>query len=123
MANAINARLHASKRFMRKSSRCHAPTLHVRPCWHNKRRVPILFSPFRSAHASPHSSVSRLRTRNECAMEIGVDIKAGTNAMRSMVVGVIGNTHLIDNRYAVQVTGERNLRAVAEVTGALPLIF
>jgi putative glutamine amidotransferase len=39
------------------------------------------------------------------------------------VVGIIGNSHLIDNRYAVQVAGERNLRAVAEVTGALPLIF
>jgi putative glutamine amidotransferase len=43
--------------------------------------------------------------------------------MRRPVVGIIGNTHLIDNRYAVQVAGERNLRAVAEVTGALPLIF
>ena len=43
--------------------------------------------------------------------------------MRRTVVGVIGNTHLIDNRYAVQVAGERNLRAIADVTGALPLIF
>jgi putative glutamine amidotransferase len=43
--------------------------------------------------------------------------------MRRPVVGIIGNTHLIDNRYAVQVAGERNRRAIAEVTGALPLIF
>ena len=43
--------------------------------------------------------------------------------MRRTVVGVIANTHLIDNRYAVQVAGERNLRALAEVTGALPLSF
>jgi putative glutamine amidotransferase len=43
--------------------------------------------------------------------------------MRRPVVGVIGNAHLINERHAVQVTGERNLRAVAEVTRALPLIF
>ena len=39
------------------------------------------------------------------------------------VVGVITNAHLVDNRFAVQVVGERNLRAVAEVAGALPLMF
>jgi putative glutamine amidotransferase len=39
------------------------------------------------------------------------------------VVGVIGNAHLVENRFAVQAVGERNLRAVAEVAGALPVIF
>jgi len=39
------------------------------------------------------------------------------------VVGVIGNAHLVDNRFAVQHVGERNLRAVAEVADALPLMF
>ncbi|MCL4767477.1 MAG: gamma-glutamyl-gamma-aminobutyrate hydrolase family protein [Hyphomicrobiaceae bacterium] len=39
------------------------------------------------------------------------------------VVGVIGNAHLVDNRFTVQLAGERNLRAVAEITGALPIIF
>jgi putative glutamine amidotransferase len=39
------------------------------------------------------------------------------------VVGVIGNPHRVDNRYTVQTVGERNLRAVAETTGALPLMF
>lgn len=39
------------------------------------------------------------------------------------VVGVIGNALLVENRYTVQHVGERNLRAVAEVTGALPLMF
>jgi putative glutamine amidotransferase len=39
------------------------------------------------------------------------------------VVGVIGSAHLVENRFAVQLVGERNLRAVAEVTGALPLMF
>lgn len=39
------------------------------------------------------------------------------------VIGVIGNAHLVDNRFAVQHVGERNLRAVAEVAGALPLMF
>jgi putative glutamine amidotransferase len=39
------------------------------------------------------------------------------------VVGVIGNTHIIENRFPAQLCGERNLRAVAEVAGALPLVF
>ncbi|HVV41734.1 MAG TPA: gamma-glutamyl-gamma-aminobutyrate hydrolase family protein [Nitrobacter sp.] len=43
--------------------------------------------------------------------------------MRRPVVGVIGNSHRIENRFAVQMVGERNLRAVAEVAGALPLMF
>src|ERR1700740_1473448 len=38
-------------------------------------------------------------------------------------VGVSGNAHRIENRFEVQVVGERNLRAVAEVAGALPLMF
>ena len=43
--------------------------------------------------------------------------------MKKPVVGVIGNAHIVDGRFAVQHAGERNLRAVAEVAGALPLIF
>ena len=43
--------------------------------------------------------------------------------MRRPVVGVIGNSLLVENRYAVQMVGERNLRAVTEVAGALPLMF
>ena len=43
--------------------------------------------------------------------------------MRKPVVGVIGSAHRIENRFAVQIVGERNLRAVAEVSGALPLMF
>ncbi|MBV8699618.1 MAG: gamma-glutamyl-gamma-aminobutyrate hydrolase family protein, partial [Bradyrhizobium sp.] len=43
--------------------------------------------------------------------------------MRKPVVGVIGNAHRIENRFTVQAVGERNLRAVAEVAGALPLMF
>jgi len=39
------------------------------------------------------------------------------------VVGVIGNAHRIENRFATQMVGERNLRAVADATGALPLMF
>src|SRR5215471_20669850 len=42
---------------------------------------------------------------------------------RKPVVGVIGNTTRIENRFPVQVVGERNLRAVANVAGALPLMF
>src|ERR1700723_2982434 len=43
--------------------------------------------------------------------------------MRRPVVGVIGNAHRIENRFATQMVGERNLRAVAEGAGALPLMF
>ena len=43
--------------------------------------------------------------------------------MRRPVVGVIGNAHRIENRFTVQAVGERNLRAVAEVSGAIPLMF
>jgi putative glutamine amidotransferase len=43
--------------------------------------------------------------------------------MARPIVGVIGNALLVENRFQVQMTGERNLRAVADVTGALPLIF
>ena len=39
------------------------------------------------------------------------------------MVGVIGNAYRVENRFTTQMVGERNLRAVAEVSGALPLIF
>src|SRR6201985_408824 len=42
--------------------------------------------------------------------------------MRKPVVGVIGNAHRLENRFQTQMVGERNLRAVAEVAGALPLM-
>jgi putative glutamine amidotransferase len=43
--------------------------------------------------------------------------------MRKPVVGVIGNPHRVESRFTAQVVGERNLRAVAEVAGALPVMF
>ena len=43
--------------------------------------------------------------------------------MRKPVVGVIGNATVINDRHNVQVVGQRNMRAVAEVAGALPLMF
>src|ERR1700760_424228 len=42
---------------------------------------------------------------------------------RKPVVGVIGNATRIENRFPVQMVGERNLRALAQVAGALPLMF
>jgi putative glutamine amidotransferase len=36
---------------------------------------------------------------------------------------VIGNAHRLENRFATQMVGERNLRALADVAGALPLMF
>jgi putative glutamine amidotransferase len=43
--------------------------------------------------------------------------------MRKPLVGVIGNAYRVENRFATQLVGERNLRALAEVSGALPLMF
>jgi putative glutamine amidotransferase len=42
---------------------------------------------------------------------------------RKPVVGVIGSAHLVEGKFQAQRVGERNLRAVAETAGALPLIF
>lgn len=41
--------------------------------------------------------------------------------MRRPVVGIVGNHHMINDEYATQAVGEMTIRAVAEVTGALPL--
>ena len=43
--------------------------------------------------------------------------------MRRPVIGVIGNARLVESRFTVQVVGEKNLRAIADVIGALPLMF
>ena len=43
--------------------------------------------------------------------------------MKRPVVGVIGSAHLAENRFPAQRVGERNLMALADVAGALPLIF
>lgn len=43
--------------------------------------------------------------------------------MRRPVVGVIGSAHLVENRFPAQRVGERNLMAVKDVVGALPLMF
>ncbi|CAN5557052.1 gamma-glutamyl-gamma-aminobutyrate hydrolase family protein [soil metagenome] len=43
--------------------------------------------------------------------------------MKRPVVGVIGNTYLLEGRFSVQLVGERNLRAIADVCDALPLMF
>lgn len=43
--------------------------------------------------------------------------------MHKPVIGIIGNWRHVESRFAVQVVGERNMRAVADVAGALPLMF
>lgn len=43
--------------------------------------------------------------------------------MAKPVVGVIASTHQMEGRFATQMSGERNLSALAEVSGALPLMF
>lgn len=43
--------------------------------------------------------------------------------MKRPVVGVIANARTVEGRFPVQAVGEKNLRAVADVAGALPLMF
>ncbi|MBW8639991.1 gamma-glutamyl-gamma-aminobutyrate hydrolase family protein [Hoeflea sp. WL0058] len=43
--------------------------------------------------------------------------------MRKRVVGVIGNGYLLEGRFQVQLCGESNMRAIADVANALPLMF
>jgi putative glutamine amidotransferase len=43
--------------------------------------------------------------------------------MSKPVVGVIGNAHVLNDRHNVQIVGQKNMRAIAEVAGALPLMF
>ena len=42
--------------------------------------------------------------------------------MTRPVVGVIANSHLIDNSYAIQGAGALNLRAVCDAADAVPMI-
>jgi putative glutamine amidotransferase len=50
-------------------------------------------------------------------------VEAVAVTAKRSVVGVIGGTHKAEGRFNAQRVGERNLRAVAEVAGALPLMF
>lgn len=43
--------------------------------------------------------------------------------MRKPVIGIVGNPRLVEGRFPAQQVGEKNLRAVAEVAEALPLMF
>src|ERR1700744_470973 len=43
--------------------------------------------------------------------------------MSKPVVGVIGNAHVLNDRHNIQIVGQKNMRAIAEVAGALPLMF
>jgi putative glutamine amidotransferase len=43
--------------------------------------------------------------------------------MKRPVVGVIANSEVVENRFPAHRVGERNLRAITEVAGALPLMF
>jgi putative glutamine amidotransferase len=43
--------------------------------------------------------------------------------MKRPVVGIIGSAHKAEGRFAAQRVGEKNLRAVTDVAGALPMIF
>ncbi len=42
--------------------------------------------------------------------------------MAKPVIGIIANAHLLNNEYPVQAVGLSNISAVAELTGAIPLI-
>ncbi|MHA3977443.1 gamma-glutamyl-gamma-aminobutyrate hydrolase family protein [Halovulum sp. GXIMD14794] len=43
--------------------------------------------------------------------------------MSRPVVGIIGNFHLVNDQYPAQACGESNIEAVAQVSGALPLVL
>lgn len=43
--------------------------------------------------------------------------------MARAVIGIIGNGHVVENRYTAQLVARSNMKAVADVTGALPLMF
>ena len=43
--------------------------------------------------------------------------------MSKPVVGVIGNARMVEGRFPVQACGEKNLSAIADVAGAVPLMF
>jgi putative glutamine amidotransferase len=38
------------------------------------------------------------------------------------IIGIIGNAHIINNEYPVQAVGVSNIEAVADLTGAIPLL-
>lgn len=42
--------------------------------------------------------------------------------MAKPVIGIIGNPHLVNDRYPVQSVGVSNIEAVADLTGAIPLM-
>ena len=42
--------------------------------------------------------------------------------MAKPVIGIIGNAHLINDEYPVQAVGVSNIEAVADLTGAIPLM-
>ena len=43
--------------------------------------------------------------------------------MSRPVIGIIGNSYSIEDRFPVQVVGDRNMAAVTDVAGGLPLMF
>jgi putative glutamine amidotransferase len=57
------------------------------------------------------------------APQLGNTHASGGNLMSKPVVGVIGNTHQIEDSYTAQRVGQRNLQAVATVADALPMMF
>lgn len=42
--------------------------------------------------------------------------------MSRAIIGIIGNSHLLNDEYPVQAVGVSNIEAVAELTGAIPLV-
>ena len=42
--------------------------------------------------------------------------------MAKPVIGIIGNAHTINDEYPVQAVGVSNIEAVADLTGAIPLV-
>src|SRR5499427_9018410 len=77
----------------------------------------IVLRPFQRSSRDRHTVIFRSRLL-KCS---GRGRKV--TASKKPVVGVIGSLHLMEGKFPAQRVGERNLRAVAEAAGALPLVF
>src|SRR5215467_11496318 len=82
-------------------------------------------SPTDGTGAAPSESSRMLQVGAQRAKTVAPESRSENRAkaMGKPVVGVIANAHRVEGRFSVQHVGEHNLRAVAEVADALPVMF
>ena len=70
-----------------------------------------------------HSLLRRnLSTERSACPSVQTESTAKFWIMVKPVIGIIGNPHLVNDRYPVQSVGVSNIEAVADLTGAIPLM-